>query len=262
MVIDLGGRLYIIRLHKTQVIRFRRYAIARSSATKSWQRYSGRVSASRQGPCSRAAREGNSANAPHFLNESNTVTDEEKELQREPILRDGASDAEGEDLRQRLEQAERHAHRLCRRLQGRNRQIDLLEQGIALTVAIHGAWRANAESEMKELRREIAELRERRASSSSPSAPSGSVSVNLPYMTAPLCSVFEVMRDVSKHYDGRHPPKSTLIALAIDERLGMRHQSNGDASRSAQAIASLIRPDSEHYGGSTRHRRDYSDRHG
>ncbi|WP_144155286.1 hypothetical protein [Paraburkholderia sp. BCC1885] len=200
---------------------------------------------------------GSNAAAPHFLSESNTVTDEEKKWQAETTQRDGATYREGEDLRHRLELAEQQARRLARQLQGRNRQVELLEQGIALTVAIYGAWRASAESEMKELRREIATLRTHRASGSSLSTPEDSVDVSLPYMTDPLCGVFDVMRDVSRHYDGRHPPKSTLIALAIDDRLGMRHQRNGDASRSAQAIASLIRPDPQRQVGSMR-RRDHS----
>ncbi|WP_438391687.1 hypothetical protein [Caballeronia sp. DA-9] len=206
--------------------------------------------------------EGSNAAAPHFPNESNTVIDEEKEWQAHTTHGDGATQTEGEDLRHRLELAEQQARRLAQRLHGSNRQVQLLEQGIALSVAIHGVWRANAESEMKELRREIAALRAHRSRRRPLSNPSGNVDVSLPYMTDPLSGVFDVMRDVSKHYDGRHPPKSTLIALAIDDRLGMRHQRNGDASRSAQAIASLIRPDPDRQGGASRRRRGHSDGHG
>lgn len=190
------------------------------------------------------------------------MIDEEKQWQADTTHSDGATHREGEDLRRLLYQAEQQVRRLARRLQGRNRQVQLLEQGIALSVAIHGAWRANAESEMKEMRREIAALRAHRPRRRSLPNSADNVDVSLPYMTEPLSGVFDVMRDVSKHYDGRHPPKSTLIALAIDDRLGMRHQRNGDASRSAQAIASLIRPDPDRHGGANGRRRGQSDGQG
>ncbi|MDE1011672.1 MAG: hypothetical protein OSB38_39020, partial [Paraburkholderia fungorum] len=43
--------------------------------------------------------------------------------------------------------------------------------------------------------------------------------------------------------DHDHFPKSATVARAIDERLGLSSQANGEASRSAQAYASAIRPD-------------------
>lgn len=67
------------------------------------------------------------------------------------------------------------------------------------------------------------------------------VVVTLPYVTSTLSVLFNAMRTFWADRD--HPPKSTTVAHAIDEHLGLSSQANGEASRSGQAYASAIRPD-------------------
>lgn len=66
---------------------------------------------------------------------------------------------------------------------------------------------------------------------------------SLPHMTRNMTALFEVMVEFWSSYDARHPPKSTVIAAALDEKLGWRSQANGEPSRNAQTLAALIRPD-------------------
>ncbi|RQT24754.1 hypothetical protein [Burkholderia contaminans] len=69
------------------------------------------------------------------------------------------------------------------------------------------------------------------------------VTVELPYTTTILGVLFESMFTFWADCDPRRLPKSSTVARAIDERLGFSAQPNGEASRSAQAYASAIRPD-------------------
>lgn len=69
------------------------------------------------------------------------------------------------------------------------------------------------------------------------------VTVELPYTTTILGVLFESMFTFWAGCDPRRLPKSSTVARAIDERLGFSAQPNGEASRSAQAYASAIRPD-------------------
>ena len=69
------------------------------------------------------------------------------------------------------------------------------------------------------------------------------VTVELPYTTTILGVLFENMFTFWADCDPQRLPKSSTVARAIDERLGFSAQPNGEASRSAQAYASAIRPD-------------------
>ncbi|WP_175976883.1 hypothetical protein [Burkholderia sp. BCC1047] len=74
-------------------------------------------------------------------------------------------------------------------------------------------------------------------------SPGKLVTVELPYTTTILHVLFESMFTFWADCDPRRLPKSSTVARAIDERLGFSAQTNGEASRSAQAYASAIRPD-------------------
>jgi hypothetical protein len=146
-----------------------------------------------------------------------------------------------EGWQRRAEQAEQNARRLADRLRGRDERIAALEKAIARTLAAHN----QAEERME---REIESLRDRLAGAhigdgdlqGGPQI--GSVLVRLPYLTETLRALFAVMHTIATTYDEHHPPKSANIAREIDERLGRRLHSNGEASRSAQTYAAAIRP--------------------
>ncbi|WP_080435131.1 hypothetical protein [Burkholderia cenocepacia] len=74
-------------------------------------------------------------------------------------------------------------------------------------------------------------------------SPGKLVTVELPYTTTILGVLFESMFTFWADCNSRRLPKSSTVARAIDERLGFSAQANGEASRSAQAYASAIRPD-------------------
>lgn len=67
--------------------------------------------------------------------------------------------------------------------------------------------------------------------------------VELPHLTRSMESLFSVMRDQWTKYNPENPPKSSAVASAIDTAMGWSSQKSGEASRSAQTLASLIRPD-------------------
>ena len=57
------------------------------------------------------------------------------------------------------------------------------------------------------------------------------------------------MREHWSEWDPERPPKSSTVARAIDEKLGLKGQANGEASRSAQTFAAALRPDSRQRDG-------------
>jgi hypothetical protein len=70
------------------------------------------------------------------------------------------------------------------------------------------------------------------------------LTVHLPHMTPTLAVLFDVMWTYWSAWDPERPPKSSTVARAIDEKLGLKGQANGEASRSAQTFAAALRPDS------------------
>ncbi|WP_082751322.1 hypothetical protein [Burkholderia sp. MSMB1459WGS] len=69
------------------------------------------------------------------------------------------------------------------------------------------------------------------------------ITVKLPYITSILSVLFDSMFEFWADCDPQRLPKSSAVAHAIDARLGLAAQTNGEASRSGQAYASAIRPD-------------------
>lgn len=78
---------------------------------------------------------------------------------------------------------------------------------------------------------------------SSSSTKDGSVMISLPHVTKDLEAVFKVMREFWTKYDPESPPKQTAIARKLDEALRWAGNKDGGPSRSAQQVASMIRPD-------------------
>lgn len=68
------------------------------------------------------------------------------------------------------------------------------------------------------------------------------VTVLLPHTNPDLEAVFKVMREFWTDYDEQSPPKQTAIARRLDDELGWSHDKNGGPSRSAQQVASMLRP--------------------
>jgi hypothetical protein len=132
--------------------------------------------------------------------------------------------------------------RLTVRLRGRDRRIQLLELAIARTAVMHHVWTSHLERRLERAptadvggsagRPFVASTRENRAV------------VHLPHLTRTLEALFDVMREHWSEWDPEHPPKSSTVARAIDEKLGLKGQANGEASRSAQTFAAALRPDS------------------
>ncbi|MGU7811613.1 hypothetical protein [Burkholderia sp. AW49-1] len=86
------------------------------------------------------------------------------------------------------------------------------------------------------------------------SADSGVV-VRLPYLTEILSVLFDAMHVFWADCDRCRLPKSSTVAHAIDERLGLRAQASGEGSRTGQAYASAIRPDWVKDADNRHHRR-------
>lgn len=132
--------------------------------------------------------------------------------------------------------------RLAERLRGRDRRIELLELAIARTVLMHHVWAGHLERKLERMPvpAPTAQPRQTRAE---PEAENG-VIVGLPHLTRTLEALFDVMREHWSEWDPDHPPKSSTVARAIDEKLDLKGQANGEASRSAQTFAAALRPDS------------------
>ncbi|WP_133660609.1 hypothetical protein [Paraburkholderia sp. BL10I2N1] len=166
------------------------------------------------------------------------------EAQMPPSIESIAPDAGPQGWHRRAEQAERSVRDLTERLKGRDQQIAALQKAIGRLLARHDVDEERLEREIESLRAMLADARyagERVGAA--PTASAQRVAVQLPYLTSTLSGLFEVMHMFSGHYDDGRPPKSTTVAHAIDERLGLKGQASGEASRSAQTLAAAIRPD-------------------
>ncbi|MFL9944096.1 hypothetical protein [Paraburkholderia graminis] len=148
---------------------------------------------------------------------------------------------------QRLQRAEAEVRRLARCIEIKDRQLRQLREALAHSATVHYSFEYRLQRELDSLRimlrcRESRESRERRGRFAGDEPEKGIV-VKLPYVTSTLSVLFDAMRTfwADCHHD--HPPKSATVAYAIDERLGLKSQRNGEASRSGQAYASAIRPD-------------------
>ncbi|WP_233518792.1 hypothetical protein [Paraburkholderia xenovorans] len=121
----------------------------------------------------------------------------------------------------------------------------LLERALARTVALHQTLEDSLEQRLEQCMGSFD-----RAPPSEPSRGTtsgelnGGVTVHLPHLTRTLSLLFDVMREQWTKWDPERPPKSSTVARAIDAKLGLKGQSTGEASRSAQTFAAALRPDS------------------
>lgn len=145
---------------------------------------------------------------------------------------------------QRLQCAEAEVRRLARCMEMKDRQLCELRKTLAHSAAVHYSFEDSLQRELESLRgmMHASGFQEHWGTPASDRSGEGVV-VKLPYMTSILSVLFDAMCTFWADCDHDHPPKSATVAHAIDERLGLSSQQNGEASRSGQAYASAIRPD-------------------
>lgn len=146
-------------------------------------------------------------------------------------------------LRRRVDQAEADVRRLTEQLRGKERQLTDMGKALLRTVAVHHAIEERQEQEIESLRAKAPVWKTCRCACEDQSEPSDGTTVRLPFITEILSGMFDVMQTFWCDYDENNPPKSSVVARAIDERLNLKAQPDGEASRSAQTYASAIRPD-------------------
>lgn len=148
------------------------------------------------------------------------------------------------NLHVHLQRAEAEVRRLNRCMELRDRQLCELRKALAHSATIHYSVEDRLQRELDSLRimMPVEELHTQCHRSGS-NRTENAVVVTLPYVTSTLSVLFDAMRTFWADCDRDHSPKSTTVAHAIDERLGLSSQANGEASRSGQAYASAIRPD-------------------
>lgn len=162
----------------------------------------------------------------------------------------GAADSEVfaksvEYWRTRCEDAEVTVFRLSTRLRGRDQRILLLERALARTATLHHALEDSLEQRLDQCSRSLERATEPdRPVHMSSDRTGSSVIVRLPHVSRTLSLLFEVMWEHWSQWDPDRPPKSSTVARAIDARLGLKAQADGEASRSAQTFAAALRPDS------------------
>jgi len=132
--------------------------------------------------------------------------------------------------------------RLAARLRGRDRRIQLLELAIARTAVMHHVWTSHLERKLERV--PMADVGGSAGKPFVAQAHENRAMVHLPHLTRTLEALFDVMREHWSEWDPERPPKSSTVARAIDEKLGLKGQANGEASRSAQTFAAALRPDS------------------
>ncbi|MDR8105038.1 hypothetical protein KPB04_25255 [Burkholderia cenocepacia] len=162
-----------------------------------------------------------------------------------PTVLDADAQLSVEYWRQQTAESKALISRLTARLRGRDRRIELLELAIARTVLMHHVWTLHLERKLERPSGlgNIPGARDFQCAAGADGRP-GSVTVHLPHVTRTLEALFDVMGEFWSDWDPERPPKSSTVARAIDEKLGLKGQANGEASRSAQTFAAAIRPDS------------------
>lgn len=169
----------------------------------------------------------------------------------ERTSREADAPLEAEQWRKRTEQYRALNAKLLARLRGRDRRIERLELAIARTVVMHHVWSSHLERKLERSpltgagdQRHVGDQRHGSDRATAAGQHAGGVTVHLPHLTRTLQALFDVMHE---HWSERNPertPKSSTVARAIDEKLGLKPQANGEASRSAQTFAAALRPDS------------------
>jgi hypothetical protein len=161
---------------------------------------------------------------------------------QDPAFHETDTQHELDRWRRRTEESKALIARLTTRLRGRDRRIQLLELAIARTAVMHHVWSSHLERKL-----ERSPVADTSGSAEKPvvgPAHESGVVVHLPHLTRTLEALVDVMREHWSEWDPERPPKSSTVARAIDQRLGLKGQANGEASRSAQTFAAALRPDS------------------
>lgn len=165
-------------------------------------------------------------------------------LWQPPETRDDSTAALAQNsLQRRVDQAEAEIRRLTEQLRGKERQLSDMGKALLRTVAVHHAIEERQEQELESLRAMAPSWRTFQCACEEQSEHSFGITVRLPFITEILSGMFDVMQTFWSDYDENNPPKSSVVARAIDERLNLKAQPDGEASRSAQTYASAIRPD-------------------
>jgi hypothetical protein len=147
-------------------------------------------------------------------------------------------------LHLRLQRAEAEVRRLNSWAEVKERQLCELRRALACLPMVHASFEDCRQQDVGSPRIvKPVEAFQAQWTQSSSDQPGPGVVVRLPYVTATLAVLFDAMYTFWADCDHDRPPKSLIVAQAIDERLGFNSQLNGEASRSAQAYASAIRPD-------------------
>jgi hypothetical protein len=145
---------------------------------------------------------------------------------------------------QRLHRAEAEVRRLTRCMEMKDQQLCELRRALAHSATVHCSFEDRLQRELDSLRimMPVNGLRAHRDKAGD-DPPEEGVLIKLPYLTSILAVLFDAMCTFWADCDHDRLPKSATVAHAIDERLGLSSQRNGEASRSGQAYASAIRPD-------------------
>lgn len=128
--------------------------------------------------------------------------------------------------------------RLSQRLAGKNQEISRLEKALVRNSVQAAAHQDRLEKQLSAEQHESTDI-----VAEEPTA--NGIEVCLPHLPKRLDALFTIMREQWTGYQKDRAPKSTNIASAIDKELGYKSQRNGEPSRNAQTLASLIRPDEE-----------------
>ena len=147
-------------------------------------------------------------------------------------------------MEHRLRRAEVEIRRLTQCLQLKDQKLCELRKVLANSAIAHYCVEDRLQRELDALRINMpADEMDDPLDQTNRDPSKNGVVIKLPYMTEILSVLFDTMVAFWADCDRHRLPKSSTVARAIDERLGLSGQSNGDASRSSQAYASAIRPD-------------------
>lgn len=127
--------------------------------------------------------------------------------------------------RQQAEASQAAIARLATRLRGRDRRIELLELAIARTVVMHHVWAGHLERKLE--RSPVPAPTTQSRQPPAESEQENGVIVRLPHLTRTLEALFDVMRKHWSQWDPERPPKSSTVARAIDEKLGLVARQSG-----------------------------------
>jgi hypothetical protein len=147
--------------------------------------------------------------------------------------------------RQRTEEAEARMLRLLTYLRRREQRVLLLERALARTVARQCQLEERLErrwDQLSDTERDVRHSGHQVTTGTGPATTS--VIVHLPHLTRTLSALFEIMRGHWSNWDPERPPKSSVVARALDTKLGLKGQASGEASRNAQTFAAALRPES------------------